>query len=569
MRATSKLAVVMIASAAWGVSGCETAQVDPPVVLPDVSVLEDAASEADAAADATEPADVDPPDEGAADLPPPPADVNTTPPDASLGQQPVGGVCAFDKDCEDGYCNTAYPGGYCSAKCSKDADCPEASKCFADPKGGGKMCWKACQGGWECRLDQFCPAGANICTPKCQEGDCNPGYVCDDQSGVCIFANTAPTCEPTPEVCNGVDDDCDKAVDEGCGVVIPTNETTLTEDLGLWQVGGGGLSKPISFNVSASASAFTVVVLAADAEPDIMVVWELKGPGGKVLVTGTDPLGSAIRSFPGVGVLTVQVPNTPLVQVEGGKYTMTLYREGDVSEAWVTVIQTLRQGATQSKLDVNFWFVGVPGLSAATAPTNSKFQGLVDTFEGVLAPFGLTLGKVGYYDITGQDAQKYTYLDTEQGYVIDEHGELLALSKTLPADNRGVNFFFVQGFNGWGLLGRAGGIPGPSLVHGTTGSGVAVSMQDYLWGKSELTAHAMAHELGHQLGLFHVSEQDGSMHDPIPDTPECKDMDGDGQLSPNECIGKGADNLMFWSAHGSGKLTPGQLYVIHKNACLY
>jgi hypothetical protein len=30
-----------------------------------------------------------------------------------------------------------------------------------------------------------------------------------------------------------------------------------------------------------------------------------------------------------------------------------------------------------------------------------------------------------------------------------------------------------------------------------------------------------AHEIGHYLGLYHTSERDGQLHDPIPDTPEC------------------------------------------------
>jgi hypothetical protein len=169
----------------------------------------------------------------------------------------------------------------------------------------------------------------------------------------------------------------------------------------------------------------------------------------------------------------------------------------------------------------------------------------------------------------------YTYVDvSDEAYAVDEHSQLLKLTETLPQDNRGVNFFFVQGFNGWGLLGKAGGIPGPSLLNGTYHSGVVVSLADYFYfgpnKAANRTAETMIHELGHQLGLFHTSESDGSQHDPIADTPECtEDYDGDGYISSYECDGQGGDNLMFWTTNASAILTEGQLYVIHRNAMMY
>ena len=148
------------------------------------------------------------------------------------------------------------------------------------------------------------------------------------------------------------------------------------------------------------------------------------------------------------------------------------------------------------------------------------------------------------------------------------------MSAALPTTNRGVNFFFVQGFNGWGLLGKAGGIPGPPLLHGTWHSGVAVSLVDYYDYEPNIgipvTAETMAHELGHQLGLFHTSEQNGQVHDPIPDTYECTaDWNGDEVVDLQECQNFGANNLMFWSVSLSAKLTPGQKHVIHRNASMY
>ena len=192
-----------------------------------------------------------------------------------------------------------------------------------------------------------------------------------------------------------------------------------------------------------------------------------------------------------------------------------------------------------------------------------------------MAYYGVTVSQVNFFDVVGWAADKYTYVDVgDDGYAVDEHAELIALSKDLPADNRGVNFFFVQGFNGYSLLGKAGGIPGPPLLQGSYHSGVVVSMGDYYWyganKAANRVAETMAHELGHQVGLFHTSESDGSYHDPLVDTPECtSDWNGDGVVDAWECEDAGSDNLMFWSANLSANLTPDQLYVIHHNAWMY
>ena len=541
---------------------------------PDAAPVPD--GDAGAVLDGSPLADVDGGPAVDATQPPLPDGSVTTLPETTIAKQPLAGVCTTDDDCKDGYCNALYAGGYCSLQCATHTDCPEGSKCYTDPvfKDAPKMCWKLCSTASGCRLDQFCAAGAKICTPKCQPGDCNQGYECDMVGGQCVPIG-ATTCHPTTEVCDGADNDCDGLVDTGCGPgVADGGETTYVLDLGLVQVGGDGLSQQLSFTPSSAAGSFTIVILDADASDEVMAVYSLYAPDGTSLVQATDPIDSPVRTFPSIGYVAVQVPNSPLVAVDSnGEYRFTIYREGAVGSAWVYVIQTLRKEPQFSKMDVNFWFVGTPGLNSTTAKTNQKFQTLVQTFVQVLKGHGITVGNKLYLDVTGAAATKYTYIDTgSAAYEVDEHAELLALSDSLPPSNRGVSFFFVQGFNGWSVLGKAGGIPGPPLVHGTYGSGVAVSLADY-YGWSEyaisVTAETMAHELGHQLGLFHTSEQDGLMHDPIPDTPECTDKNGDGLVDYDECYNKDADNLMFWSVTLSAKLTPGQKYVIHRNASLY
>ena len=535
---------------------------------------------------ATPPQDVlTPPDQGSPpvdddgggeeDIGPPPSqsDVVVEPPDPTLSTQPLAGVCTAGEDCETPDCNTYYPGGYCTLWCTSTSDCPGGAKCYSDPLSGQKMCWKPCAVPEDCRIDQFC--GGGVCTPKCWETSCQLGYECDTESGQCLEIGSQP-CIPEDEVCDGVDNDCDDVKDEGCGPQLAPHPHTVVDDLGLVSVGGGGLSKTLKVQVDAATTSLSLLVIDADGSDEIMAFWKVYGPDDTLLVDAADPFGAPVRAYPEIGALTVQLPNTPDVPLQTGTYEFSVFREGDgLGAVWVYAVRTTRPQVQTSFLDVNFWFVGTPDLTAQSAQTSSKFNKVRNTFVELMSYYGVTVSQVNFFDVIGVAAQKYTYVDVgDAGYVVDEHAELLSLSEGLPDDNRGVNFFFVQGFNGYGLLGKAGGIPGPPLLQGSYHSGVVVSLVDYYWygpnKAAAYTAETMAHELGHQLGLYHTTESDGTQHDPLSDTPECtNDWNGDGSVDAWECEDYGGDNLMFWSSNVSANLSADQLYVIHHNAMMY
>jgi hypothetical protein len=97
------------------------------------------------------------------------------------------------------------------------------------------------------------------------------------------------------------------------------------------------------------------------------------------------------------------------------------------------------------------------------------------------------------------------------------------------------------------------------LVHGTRASGIVIGWEDVLslepMAPPDQLGTVIGHETGHFVGFLHTTELDGSVFEPLSDTPECtlaQDLDGDGMLFPEECAGFGADNVMFW-----GPFVPG------------
>ena len=125
-----------------------------------------------------------------------------------------------------------------------------------------------------------------------------------------------------------------------------------------------------------------------------------------------------------------------------------------------------------------------------------------------------------------------------------------------------VNIFLVDEVEGGGVLGIAAGIPGSLGIQGPH-NGVLVSLGSHLSGpffnqslNEQLLAETIVHEAGHLLGLWHPTEDNGVEFDPLDDTAECSksiyDSNNNGQVSAEECVGKGAENIMFWASWGGG-----------------
>jgi len=140
--------------------------------------------------------------------------------------EPTGSSCWSDADCAEWeWC--ALPQTYdasgaliccpANAKCTPDVPPCGLGTCQLDPG----RCWDDadCKAGTTCQGAITCPPGA-WCFAADKAGTCTPevGEVChngldDDGDGL-----VDEGCEPMPEICaNGLDDDYDGLVDEGCG----------------------------------------------------------------------------------------------------------------------------------------------------------------------------------------------------------------------------------------------------------------------------------------------------------------------------------------------------------------
>ena len=134
----------------------------------------------------------------------------------------------------------------------------------------------------------------------------------------------------------------------------------------------------------------------------------------------------------------------------------------------------------------------------------------------------------------------------EEGSMLMDTAALLE-STVLPDGLLPV--FFVERFAS-GLRGQAGGIPG-AIASGTGSSGMILAVQPAREGSSldlDALSVTLAHEVGHQLGLFHLTEIAGQPHDVLADTPECTataDAAGHGLSRTESCPEEATSNLMF------------------------
>lgn len=519
----------------------------------------------------------------------------------------IGSACGTDTDCNDGLtCLTNFVFGYCSAECVSDAECGDDGRCV-DQGGGVLRCMDACESNRQCRFAYSCadpdggggvcdldqgttavrnPAGAEDGAPcvndiSCKGGVCitgedfPEGYCSTRDCGVVGCASETSTCvqlqrESFCFAPCGVSTDCREgysctALETGgqvCYSKPPAsappaddpNNASVDIRCDTTQLTGG--LRQARFTIGAGTLGFAVVPFSPaqnEVEPVSMTL-----PNGQNFDFNTQYSFQTINSLL-LGVISPMffpaAPQFESTLVMPGEYTFE-FRSIDAGACYYVVEQT----ALGSTIDLNFYFVGVPNLNAASAENNSDFQAVLSEFSRIYQNAGINVGTVRVADITGDNLQRYQ--------IVRDFGDiyrLISLSQspgpTLD-EALSVNVFLIKGFNISeipGLLGLSAGIPGVPAVHGNGGAGLVFTTENLTFDPASL-GQTMAHEVGHFLGLRHTSERGGSAFDPINDTPTCGDPE-DAYSCPD------LNNLMFpFSIDVDQRgITAGQRFVLQRN----
>ncbi|MFL5318667.1 MAG: M12 family metallo-peptidase [Myxococcaceae bacterium] len=470
--------------------------------------------------------------------------------EGSAAPRKTGARCGADSDCDSSYCldqpNTDFPKGVCSADCTNNAGaCGSDGLCIvpSDPN-VASVCLQKCDTNFDCRQEYFCSevqgSSARVCIPRCTAVPlCNSPEVCDQYSGDCVPPSAVGSA------------------------------SIQRVDVGDMAISGDQSSKDFSIDVPSDAKSFTIVM--GGGVGGTSAISRLTSPSGELLFDLNDYLNSKVRILPvNDGDFGMLFPNSPRVDIASGKYNFSIVNEKGSGTGHVSVLFKRANGTLAGgKLNLNLWFAGVTGVTAASAPTDSNIQAMLTEFKNIYATAGIQLGSVSYFDVPAGQAATFATIDTTEGKD-SELRKLFEISAGAP--NNAMNFFLVKEIKGaqpgFTILGIAGGIPGIPFEQGTNASGVAVTTAD-LASNPASVARTMAHEGGHWLGLWHTTEQNGKLFDPLPDTPECSpsnDANNDEILTSAECSNGGADYLMFWEAGPTAsKLSGNQGFVLQRN----
>jgi len=242
------------------------------------------------------------------------------------------------------------------------------------------------------------------------------------------------------------------------------------------------------------------------------------------------------------GYANVLVPQSPSFNAKAGTWTFKAYTNDRVNLA-------LRTGSTPSAATIT-----IRPYITGTTWSAGDISVALSVMSSIYSANGITL--------TINDT--ITISDTQYASVSETFTNSTTSALVSQGVTESVNLFFIKDYSDSENLGNAAGIPG-SMGIANSWNGVLISLTAHVSGSTldaQLLGETAAHEMGHQLGLFHTTEKWGTEFDIISDTAECakssRDNNDDGLVSAEECDGYGANNVMFWrpwttSSQSAGK----------------
>jgi len=257
-----------------------------------------------------------------------------------------------------------------------------------------------------------------------------------------------------------------------------------------------------------------------------------------------DASGSSGSNVIKYGYANVLVPQSPSFSAKAGKWTFTAYNNDRVKLA-------LRTGIAPSDTTI-----AVQPFITGTTWSAGDISDALSVMSGIYLKNGVTLTIKSTITIT----------ETEYSAVSQTFTNTTTSALVKQGSSDAVNIFFIEDYSGSGsgMLGNAAGMPG-SMGDVNSWNGVMASLTAHATGTTldaQLLGETAAHEMAHQLGLFHTTEKEGTVFDILTDTPEClnssQDNDSNGTVTAEECDGFGGDNLMFWTSWSSASRSSGK-----------
>lgn len=402
-------------------------------------------------------------------------------------------------------------------------------------------------------------------------------------------AETAP---PAKELCgNNLDEDGDGLIDEAACYPAPNlRADQVWTDLGTVDLANVAGPAPLR-TFGAAVKNQGILAVARDISPSKGYVWAetLVSPSGLQVLSAGGWMTSANRGYVGLGQSTLLVGMAPQISVVAGPWSLGFTRAATTPPSYkgTPLAGRLHLGVVSrpelpvnqvGKLDLDVFCVGGVPMPCAELAKSAPWQKIVARIDAVWKAAGLQLGEVTLIDLGGDEGVKFKYLDNVfAGDSTNELNLVYAATGKLRPQSAAATLVLVAGIQDNGVIAAAGlsQLGGVAGYAGQRLGGLAIGINDEQW-KLALSQPAdstyagdvwglvISHEIGHFLGLWHTDENDGSLHDPIDDTPLC-DKAGE-ILTPAACPVQ-SKYLMFWSPKG-GTVTAGQSKVVRLSPAL-
>ncbi len=530
--------------------------------------------------------------------------------------------CSGDREC--GERATCGEDGLCSGvECTSDRECPGSTcvgnVCRALPDAGLE------DASVDVSVDVMPDVPTGICDscpdacippeygePGCilpclATRDCADGRICsrlridrdgdgvrESATGACLLPRgrrpTGGSCEERSENVDCASQSCERsqcteicAADRDCPFGMSCQEiewtggthracwyaasTGVVEEWDFGRLGEGGAR---SLAIPPDALSVTFEVSTEEEDPTGLYGFiSIEDPSGRQLLD----LFSLARGFdqphrwiPGntVDTFSTTLPNatTDRYPFDDGLYTVAVQvldgRPRDISMRAILLRGPERPGELPLNIHV------LPGLdfSAATAASSERLDRALNVAERILSASRISFGERRFFDIP---VPELSIIDSADG----ADSELVQLFRSAAGDpeERALNIYLVRlleppGSEGGLLLGIAGGVGGPPDASPGAMSGIVIAADPSVAGDAAFFGATIAHEIGHQLGLFHTRE----FLPPCPDgeiRPDCSPFGGVDVLADTD--GEDRRNLMFPAAMMRDelpRLTEGQTRVL-------